>query len=76
MLSALYSLFIVETNHNRPVLSLPVELIREIFTYARDAEAVEYRDTPNTHRFNLIPLTLSQVCQWWRNVAQSFPELW
>nr|GAT51556.1 predicted protein [Mycena chlorophos] len=57
-----------------PVLSLPAEVLSEIFVYSLpDKTDSEKKPDPTRPR---APLLLLQVCSRWKNVALSTPELW
>nr|GAT57132.1 predicted protein [Mycena chlorophos] len=55
-----------------PTLSLPPELLSEIFIHCLPAAGVDSSSTNDTQ----APLLLTQVCKTWKRVALSTPQLW
>ncbi|KAF7297435.1 F-box domain-containing protein [Mycena indigotica] len=60
------------TSERTTVLSLPIELVREMFLYCAPTTA-ELETGPLTR---LPPLVLTAVCHHWREIALSMPEIW
>ncbi|KAF8205687.1 hypothetical protein K438DRAFT_1964103 [Mycena galopus ATCC 62051] len=54
---------------NRRVLALPPEILAEIFLFCLGGR-------PNTPDPTEAPLLLCAVCQQWRNIASTTPQLW
>ncbi|KAJ7580138.1 hypothetical protein C8J56DRAFT_957740 [Mycena floridula] len=55
-----------------PLRRFPPEMLREIFRHAAAAQ-----DTTSWHHFNPnSPWNLTGVCQKWRQISISFPDLW
>ncbi|KAJ7762043.1 hypothetical protein DFH07DRAFT_1059748 [Mycena maculata] len=52
-----------------PILTLPTEITAEIFAWTLPR-------TPRDPRSSDAPLLLTRICQQWRNIALSIPQLW
>nr|GAT54208.1 predicted protein [Mycena chlorophos] len=59
-----------------PVLSLPPEIISEIFIHTQNLSPKEGSDFPFYGSPNHPPLQLMLVCRTWHNIAVSTPALW
>jgi hypothetical protein len=60
----------------RPILKIPREIWAEIFRYCVDAELKDYTRKLRFLPFRSVPMVLSAVCQFWRDVVHSEPGLW
>nr|GAT47685.1 predicted protein [Mycena chlorophos] len=58
-----------------PVLSLPHEIISEIFIHCLEASE-SHPDWPNSDPRTRPPWLFAQICSTWRNIALATPELW
>ncbi len=63
-----------------PVSSLPARTLQEIFLYACDTYILEDQMPDlwigRAKCVMMAPVTLSQVCKRWRNIANTTPRLW
>ncbi|KAJ7138719.1 hypothetical protein C8R43DRAFT_1131886 [Mycena crocata] len=55
-----------------PVLTLPSEIISEIFIHVLDFSSLDAPCPAPT----LAPMVLAQICRHWRQIALSLPSLW
>ncbi|KAF7294263.1 F-box domain-containing protein [Mycena chlorophos] len=58
-----------------PVLSLPHEIISEIFIHCLEASE-SHPDWPNSDPRTRPPWLFAQICSTWREIALATPELW
>lgn len=55
------------------ILWLPAEILIEIFLLATKLEGFDF---PKDQHFHATPVAISHVCQRWRDIALSIPNLW